>query len=278
MAYSKKRALEITDIAEDVGICGASALLGISIDSVKRACRMANYTEANEDGPVLVFSDLHAPYHHPKAIEFLKYIHRIRGCRERVVCAGDMWDFHSMSFHKSEPDAPCPEKEYAAVRAFSAELAEAFPHGDLVLGNHCDIPRRQMVDKGLAISMLKEGNDLYNLPETWSIHPLYHVIDPEGWNVLVEHRGLGGKYGCMNAMKEKRCSFIQGHTHASAMVGQSSNYRDTVFGANSGWLGDGDSLAARYGEHMVKKGNLGCLVVYSGEHAEFIPMSSMGKL
>jgi hypothetical protein len=135
-----------------------------------------------------------------------------------------------------------------------------------------------MVEAGLAVDMLKTPNDLYNMPEGWNIHPLYHVIDPDGWDVLVEHGiGSGGRYGCANTSKEKGCSYVQGHTHSSAAVIYKETYRDVTFGMNVGCLVDSSSFAFKYAKHTVRKGTLGCGVVYSGSHAEFIPISAWPK-
>ena len=271
---STERMNEVKKAVDEHGVKKASKKMGLSVESIMRYLRGTN-PPRDAGKPVLIVPDLHAPYHHPDAIEFLLWVQKKMGCRKRVVSVGDMWDFHSMSFHKSEPEALGPEEEYEQIKAFSAEFAEAFPQGDVVLGNHCDIPKRKMVDAGIATSMLKDPNELYNLPSGWNIHQLYHVIEPDTWNVLVEHGcGSAGKYGCANTAKEKRCSYVQGHTHSNAAVIYSQNYRDTIFGMNVGCLLDSSSFAFKYAKHTTRKGNLGCGIVYSGEHAEFIPMSA----
>ena len=300
MAYSLPQAKKIRKRALEVGIPQAAADFIITEESVKRAIRIAEgmkklydleepvefcrktnpdvsrWKSAEEDNrPVLVVPDLHAPYHHQDAIEFLLWVQEWRGCRERIVSVGDMFDFHSMSRFISETDAPSAKSEYRKACEFAEEFSDVFPQGDMVLGNHDLIPQRQMDSIGLDTSMLKANNKLYNLPDGWDIHPLYHVIEPDTWNVLVEHGiGSGGKYGCANTAKEKRCPYVQGHIHSAAAVIYSTNHENTIFGLNVGCLVDSSSLAARYGKYFTKKGVLGCGVIYSGEHAEFIPMST----
>tara|TARA_Y100000310_G_scaffold182627_1_gene182701 strand:- start:1798 stop:2682 length:885 start_codon:yes stop_codon:yes gene_type:complete len=289
MAISMKTAKRIQKRCLKVGIYECALEEGVSEDTINRYLRLAEGSvqkedtfikneqpeEVNDNRPVLIVPDLHAPYHHPDTIEFLKWVQEVRGCRERIASVGDMWDFHSMSFHKSEPESMSPEDEYLRIKDFSAEFSESFPCGDVVLGNHCDIPKRKMVDAGLAPSMLKTPNKLYNLPDTWTIHPLYYVLEPDTWDVLVEHGcGSGGKYGCANTSKEKRCSYVQGHTHSNAAVIYSQNYKNTTFGMNVGCLIDSSSYAFKYSKHTIRKGNIGCGVVYNGSHAEFIPMST----
>lgn len=298
MAYSNKKIRKIAKRVEEVGIRETAIEFGIKESSVERRVReykqlgrekvekTEEWYKDNKDfsglvvgkessKPQLILPDLHAPYHHPQALEFFKWVQELRGCRERVGSVGDIWDFHSMSFHKNEPDAMSPEEEYDKILEFSDELCSVFPQGDVVLGNHCDIPKRKMVDAGLAPSLLKNPNELYGMSDLWSIHPMYYVIEPDTWDVLVEHGvGSGGKYGCANTSKEKRCSYVQGHTHSNAAVIYSSNHKDTTFAMNVGCCVDSSSLAMRYGKYSTRKGVLGCGVVYSGSHAEFVPMSS----
>jgi hypothetical protein len=252
---------------------------GVTAERAKQYVQGLTFDEptvVEEDNrPILIIPDMHAPYNHPEALEFLAWVQEWRGCREKVASVGDAWDFHSMSFHQSEPEAVGPEEEYQRIRDFSDELTAVFPEGEIVLGNHCDIPKRKMKELGLATSMLKNPNDLYNMPDTWQIHPLYFVLEPDTWDVLVEHGiGSSGRYGCANTSKEKRCSYVQGHTHSNAAVIYSQNYKNTTFGLNVGCLIDSSSFAFKYAKHTTRKGNLGCGVVYSGSHAEFVPLDT----
>jgi len=275
MSYTPERAREIQKLVDEVGLEGATTALGLATKTIKEALLTASRSINEDTAPILIIPDLHAPYHHKDCIEFFLHVQKKRGCRKRVVSVGDMVDFHSMSRHITETDADSPEEEYVKAMKFTAEFCEAFPEGDMVLGNHDMIPQRQMKDIGLATSILKSNNDLYGMSSGWKIHPLYHVIDPDGWNVLVEHGiGSAGKYGCANTAKEKRCSYIQGHTHSAAAVIYSQNHDSSIFGMNVGCCVDSSSLAMRYGKYGTRKGVMGCGVVYSGEHAEFYPMSS----
>jgi hypothetical protein len=297
MAYSLRKARKILKLVKDIGEFDASIQLNISKDSVKRACRLAEggtkplkvtagkglqgYVNdvkpkfRSDNRPMCIHPDIHAPYSHPDTIEFLKWVQEWRGCQERVVNVGDLLDFHAQSRFTSEIDAHNAVEEYKKALAFVADYSKAFPLGDMVLGNHDAIPQRAMKELGLLPSMLKDSNELYGLPEGWNIHPLYYVIDPDGWNVLVEHGiGSGGRYGCANTAKEKRCSYVMGHVHSAAAVIYSTNHNSTIFGMNVGCLVDSGSLAMRYGKYGIKKGVISCGVVYGGSHAEVITMDT----
>ena len=301
MAYSKSKAKKIFKVVKEVGVDLAAARFGITPDSVRRAVRIAGgekrmveqsiiksakqYVQGlsfdeptvveQDNRPICIHPDVHAPYNHPDAIEFFRWVQDWRGCQERVVNVGDLADFHSMSRFNSETDALNATVEYERFLEFADEYSKAFPVGDMVLGNHDTIPQRQMKELGLLTSILKVDNELYGLPDTWNIHPLYHVIDPDGWNILVEHGiGSSGKYGCANTAKEKRCSYVQGHTHSAAAVIYSTNHESTIFGMNVGCCVDSSSLAMRYGKYGTRKGVLACGVVYGGSHAEVITMET----
>lgn len=280
-----KKAKRIKARALKVGMYEAALEEGVSEDTIKRYIALAEGPEPSlsvvkaptivDNRPILITPDLHAPYHHPDAIEFLSWVHEWRGCQPRVKNTGDLLDFHSMSRFTTEVDAPNAEVEYQRAMDFVAEYTYAFPEGDIVLGNHDQIPQRQMKDIGLSTGILKQDNELYGLPRGWNIHPLYHVIKPDSWNVLMEHGiGSGGKYGCCNTAKEKRCSYVQGHTHSAAAVIYSTNHEGTIFGMNVGCCVDSSSLAMRYGKYGIKKGVISCGVVYSGSHAEVITMDT----
>tara|TARA_Y100000310_G_scaffold75313_1_gene71605 strand:- start:469 stop:1371 length:903 start_codon:yes stop_codon:yes gene_type:complete len=292
MAISMKKAKRIRKRALQVGIYECALEEGVSEATINRYLRLAEqgqerYGSVNEvlasmdeppiydNRPIAIHPDIHAPYNHPDTIEFLLWVSEWRECQERVVNVGDLMDFHSMSRFVSEVDASNPVDEYEKALSFVEEYSQAFPEGDMVLGNHDLIPQRQMKELGLLPSMLRADNELYGLSEAWDIHPLYHVIKPDSWNVLVEHGiGSGGRYGCANTAKEKRCSYVQGHTHSAAAVIYSTNHESTIFGMNVGACVDTGSLAQRYGKYMTKKAVTACGVVYGGSHAEVVTMDT----
>jgi len=287
---SKKKARKVLKVCKAIGEVACAAKFGINVASVRRYCKIAEGAKKEsveildylrtapveqDNRPMCIHPDIHAPYSHPDTIEFLKWVQELRGCQERVVNVGDLLDFHAQSRFTSEIDAHNAVEEYKKALAFVADYSKAFPVGDMVLGNHDAIPQRAMKELGLLPSMLKDSNELYGLPDGWNIHPLYYVIDPDGWNVLVEHGiGSGGRYGCANTAKEKRCSYVMGHVHSAAAVIYSTNHNSTIFGMNVGCLVDSGSLAMRYGKYGIKKGVISCGVVYGGSHAEVITMDT----
>ncbi|GAF80795.1 unnamed protein product, partial [marine sediment metagenome] len=158
-------------------------------DRKKRAECKSRYADVvNESRPWLLFGDLHAPYHHEEAIPFLNAVKTRYNPRSRVYCAGDLFDFHSMSRHVTELDSPSPQYEYEKALEFVAELTALFPEGVHILGNHDRIPQRQMKSVGVSEMVLKSRKEMYGLPEGWEIEELYAIIPETG--TLIEH-GVG---------------------------------------------------------------------------------------
>ena len=222
--------------------------------------------------PILTFGCVHIPFELPGYLSFLKKIHRKHSCRDKVVCTGDLTDWHAMSRHITEPDAPSAEEEYQMMLRKVGRLTRTFPKGVLVLGNHDNVPYRQLATLGMTKSVLRDPNKLYGLARGWKVEPLYHV-DPQT-DVLFEHGiGSGGPLGAINTAVKKRCSYVQSHIHQYGGINYRENHVDKIFGLNVGTLSDESSLALRYAKYSTMKGVKGCGVVYSSQEAYFEPMT-----
>jgi predicted phosphodiesterase len=221
--------------------------------------------------PYLIIPDTHAPYHHRDTLEFLKEVHKKYKCHDTVIHVGDIFDFHAISKYTVELDAPTATEEYQRALEFSEKLVKIFPKGVLILGNHDTRAKSSLELMGVPIELLKKPKDLFGLPKGWKVEPLCHVI--KEYDVLCEHGcGSNGPNGALTTAIYKRTSFVQGHTHSEAGCKYSANHDSLIFGLNVGCLIDNTSLAMRYGKYLKKKGILGCGVVFSASHAEFIPL------
>lgn len=221
--------------------------------------------------PYLIIPDTHAPYNHKDAIKFLKEVYNKYKCNDTVIHIGDIFDFHAISHYSKELDAPTAKDEYAKALQFSKELCRTFPKGVLILGNHDCRVKSQLKEIGVPTEMVKDYKDLLGLSKGWKVEPLCHII--KEFDVLCEHgNNSTGAIGALSTAIFKRTSFVQGHAHSAAGVLYSANHKSLIFGLNVGCLVDNTSIGMAYGEYMKKKGVLGCGLVFSGNHAEFIPM------
>lgn len=222
------------------------------------------------DRPTGVFSDPHIPFNHPNYLKFCVDTFKRYGVG-RVVCTGDLVDFHAISRHQTETCAksPCDELDMtiAGVKAFT----EAFREVDYIPGNHDDIYIRQAATLGIDKRFLKPFNELFGLPKKWRIHSDEFIID----NVLYKH-GINccGKNGALNTAIQERMSTVIGHSHAFGGCQYSANPRSIIFGMNVGCGIDIDAYAFAYGKHAKYRPTLGCGIVFNDSSAIFIPMGA----
>jgi len=117
-------------------------------------------------GNTLVISDLHLPYQHPDAFDFLIELERHYSF-SRILNVGDIFDHHRGSYHESETDAYGEEEEYYRASEDAHLLQSIFPSMRITRGNHDDIPVRKAKTVGLPVSMLHDTNKLYGLNKSW---------------------------------------------------------------------------------------------------------------
>ena len=117
-------------------------------------------------GNTLVIPDLHLPYQHPNAFDFLQSLHDYY-CFQRVLCVGDIFDHHRPSYHESELDALNAEDEFERAMEDAQRLQEMFPTMHITLGNHDDLPVRQAKTVGIPLQMLSDINRIYGLSKGW---------------------------------------------------------------------------------------------------------------
>ena len=149
-------------------------------------------------GNTLIISDLHLPYQHEDAFDFLEALEEVYDFTQ-VVNVGDLYDHHRGSYHESEPNAYGEEEEYELAKEYAADLQRIFPDMVIVEGNHDAIPQRKLRTIGLPMSMLKDYNKMYDTKPSWVwkkehwfdslggfpvVHPM--VLDRDGrWDGVV---------------------------------------------------------------------------------------------
>jgi len=265
--------LEWVDIVEELG-------LEMHHDSLRKAnntefggyqvykALMSGKFKDSEIKPRLVISDIHLPFAVEGWLDFIKDTHKKFGCHEEIIINGDLFDWHSISFHTSETDAMTATQEYETTLSQVAELVKAFPKVKMTIGNHDDRIARMNKDLGIDKRFLKSLPELFKLPKTWELKSEFIIND-----VYYRHIGCaGGKDGALNSAISNRMSTVVSHLRASGGCKYSTAPDgSTVFGLNTGCLFDEKTYAGRYGQFSKYKGTLGCGVVYSNQEAYFVP-------
>lgn len=119
-----------------------------------------------ERGHTLVISDLHLPYQHKDAFDFLAALHSYY-VFDRILNTGDLFDHHRGSYHEDEPDSLDAEQEYSLAKKYGKQLEQMFPSMVITPGNHDFLPQRKIKSAGLPVSMLSDYNKLYDLSGDW---------------------------------------------------------------------------------------------------------------
>ena len=216
---------------------------------------------------VIAIPDLHAPYHHNDALDFLNDT-RKEFKPTKIVCLGDEADFHSLSFHDKEPGLYCAGREYDEAKRFLKNLYKLFPKAQCCISNHTARPYRVAHKAGLPSNMILDYRKLFEAPRTWQW--AYRIVID---NVVYEHGDPGsGRNAAYKAMLENRMSTVIGHVHGWAGVQYSKSPFNQTFWMNAGCLIDPESLAFAYGNKYRNKATLGCGIIIEGESAYFVRM------
>lgn len=223
-----------------------------------------------DDRPIGVFSDPHIPFNHPNYLQFC--IDTFRQYHVgRIVCLGDLVDFHAISRHETETCAKSPIDELDMTIAGVKQFTDAFPDVDFIPGNHDLIYIRQAATLGIDKRFLKSFKELFELPKKWRIHDDEYISD----GILYKHGiNCAGKNGAINTAIQERMSTVIGHSHAFGGCQYSANPRDIIFGLNVGCGIHISQYAFAYGKHAKNRPTLGCGVVFNSASAIFIPMSA----
>jgi hypothetical protein len=213
---------------------------------------------------VLTISDLHCPFQHPAAFDFLNDL-RKEYKPTKIICLGDEADFAGISFHKKNPDMPSPGDEYKKLIASLKPLFKLFPKVEVCTSNHTSRPYRMAFDVGLPSVFVKSYREFLGAPRGWSWHNRIRVD-----GVYYDHgEMLSGRDGAYKGMLQLKSSFVCGHLHSHAGVTYSESPDHQSFAMNSGCLIDPNHTAFSYSAKMRNKASLGTGIVIEGVEAIF---------
>jgi hypothetical protein len=211
---------------------------------------------------ILFISDMHIPYHHEDAFDFLAALKQ-HYKPDLVVSLGDLLDFHNISFHDSDPDLLGAGDELSLSQDYIQDLETLFPKMIIVGSNHGDLPLRKFVNGGLPRQMLKGYNEIYGVGTGWEF-----VAD---LTIKVPGRDVPDLYACHNIKKnnlavaqQRGQRVINGHFHESFNVQYAGNPNSLLWACTAGCLIDKRSLAFAYNKLNLNRPILGTAVVENG--------------
>lgn len=211
---------------------------------------------------ILVVGDLHAPYTHPDALDFLRSVRDSYG-PDMVVQVGDETDGHAISFHDSDPSLDSAGVELEKAKLVLEKVHDLFPNLLVCDSNHGSLVYRRAKAHGLPVQFIKKYRDIL-FPEhgaqKWSWADAWVLNTPLG-PVRFQHQ-VSGDF-MLNASHE-RTSLVLGHEHGRFEVQYAASSAALYFGAYAGCLIDSKSLAFAYGKLHRKKPILGVLTITDG--------------
>lgn len=220
-----------------------------------------------KESRIIAWGDSHAPFHHPGTFDFLADLKREFKPTESI-CMGDELDYHAMSFHDTDPDGMSPTEEFYHGLKFMKEIYKIFPESKVCISNHSSLPFRRAFKFGLPSLFIRQYKEYMEAPDGWRWAERWEVDGVQ----YIHGTGFSGEYGHITAMKKHRQSTVIGHIHSHAGVQYSATERDLIFAVNTGWLGELDRYAFKYGRYFPNKPINGAAMIIDGKYAQFIPM------
>jgi hypothetical protein len=213
---------------------------------------------------VLTISDLHAPFHHAHAIDFLARLKKeIKP--DAVVCMGDEIDAHGWSRHERHPDAPGQGDELKDAVKVLKQLYKLFPNVHVCRSNHGERHFKAATRCGLPSAFIKQMKEVLEAPDGWKWADHWMLDD-----VIYQHgEGFSGPNAALAAMRANRCSTVIGHIHSWAGIQYHSNGHNLSWGMNVGCLVDAPSLAMQYAKANPNKQVIATGAVIDGVPAIF---------
>ena len=207
---------------------------------------------------ILVVGDLHAPYTHVDAMDFLRSV-RDEYCPDMVVQVGDETDGHAISFHDSDPNLDSAGVELEKAKLVLEQLHGLFPNLLVCDSNHGSLVYRRAKAHGLPVQFIKKYRDI-----------LFPDHGAPGWS-WADAWVLSTPLGPVLNASHERTSLVLGHEHGRFEVQYAASSSALYFGAYAGCLIDRKSMAFAYGRLTRKKPILGVMVITEG-CPQLIPM------
>lgn len=184
---------------------------------------------------VLAYGDLHAPYQHKHALEFLADINSTYK-PERIINLGDNLDMYSVSsFPKDMSHKDTWTDELKKGRKVIAKLAKIFPVQEIMSSNHCDRAYKKSRIAGVPREFMMPYNEVIGAPDGWRWHQdLTITTDSTREQLYFAHTKTGGS---LVAAKDLGCTSVLGHHHTKfGCTAFRPTIRKTIWGVDAGCL------------------------------------------
>lgn len=212
---------------------------------------------------ILCVPDLHEPWSHPRAYDFIRYLldkYQIDPANDTIVVLGDEIDSHSISRWDTDPDMPSAGDEMDRAITAMQKWYALFPSAFVCESNHTARIYKRAFQAGLPRRVLRDYNDWLGAPEGWQWRDRLVLGDI----LFIHGDGFSGKYGALRAAEAHRTNVVLGHIHTFPGVQWSWGLHKTVWAMNAGCLIDATQPVFSYGKHLASRPGLGAGVIIDG--------------
>ena len=216
---------------------------------------------------VLVISDLHIPYHHQDAFEFLKALKK-KYKPDIIVNIGDELDHHAISMHEHNPDLMSAGDELKQSKEYVKDLENIFPEMTLVHSNHSSLVYRRALKYGLPKDYLKSYNEFLGVGNGWAWVDDLTVTLSDGQRCFFTH-GMAAR--ALAVSMQFGCNVVQGHYHSKFSIEYFSNPDKLVWAMQTGCLINQKSMAFDYAKNFKSRFIVGCGMIIDGQ-PKLMPM------
>ncbi len=210
---------------------------------------------------ILIVPDLHCPYHHPDAIQFLTAL-KTKYRPTRVINLGDETDGHAVSYHESDPDLMSPGYELQAAIVSLTPLYRLFPDCDIMFSNHGSLILRKGLSAGLPADVFKCYNSIYKAPKGWTWQKDLVLTLPNGQSVYFCH---GRQANALNMSQRLGMCTVNGHFHTQFSIQKWSSPLSINWAMVSGCLIDTRSSAYAYNQKEILRPILGASLIVDSQ-------------
>ena len=216
---------------------------------------------------VLVISDLHIPYHHQDAFDFLKALKK-KYKPDMVVNIGDELDHHAISMHEHNPDLMSAGDELRKSKLYIQELQKIFPEMTIVHSNHSSLVYRRALKYGLPKDYLKSYNEFLGVGDGWKWVDDVTITLSDGSRCFFTH---GMSADVLKVAQQYGMNTVQGHYHTKFNIGYYSNPDALIWGMQVGCLINQKSMAFDYAKNFKSRFIVGCGMIIDGQ-PKLMPM------
>ena len=216
---------------------------------------------------VLVISDLHIPYHHKDAFDFLKAL-KAKYKPDLIVNIGDECDQHAISMHEHNPDLMSAGDELRTSRTHIKELEKIFPEMTIVHSNHSSLVYRRALKYGLPKDYLRSYNEFLGVGKGWVWVDDLTVTLSDNSRCFFTH---GMSADVLKVAQQYGMNTVQGHYHTKFSIGYYSNPDALIWGMQVGCLINQKSMAFDYAKNFKSRFIVGCGMIIDGQ-PKLMPM------